>query len=91
MDAVTQLSPTVGVLGACDVLGVARASFYRQRPMLGPPASPAREFALPSERPAPARSLSAVERASVLAVLHEERFQDRCVRLPEAGREGNGG
>ena len=36
MDAVLQLSPTVGVESACDVLGVARASFYRQRPLLGP-------------------------------------------------------
>ena len=36
MDAVTHLSPTVGVVAACDFLGVARASFYRQRPVLGP-------------------------------------------------------
>ena len=39
MDAVTHLAPTVGILAACDVLGVARASFYRQRPVFGPPAS----------------------------------------------------
>ena len=77
MDAVTHLAPTVGVLAACDVLGVARASFYRQRPIFGPPVSSAPESALPAERPAPARSLSAVERASVLDVLHAERFQDR--------------
>src|SRR5689334_9840721 len=77
MDAVTHLAPTVGVLAACDVLGVARASFYRQRPMLGPPASPASAAVLPAQRPAPARSLSAVERASVLRLLHAERFQDR--------------
>ena len=36
MDAVLQLSSTVGIESACDVLGVARASFYRQRPLLGP-------------------------------------------------------
>lgn len=77
MDAVTHLAPTVGVLAACDVLGVARASFYRQRPMLGPPASPEPESGVPAERPAPTRSLSAIERASVLNVLHAERFQDR--------------
>ena len=41
MDAVTHLAPTVGTVAACDFLGVARASFYRQRPVLGPPASPA--------------------------------------------------
>lgn len=78
MDAVTQLAPTVGVVAACDFLGVARASFYRQRPVLGPPAAPAPEPALPAERPAPARALSPDERAGVLAVLHEQRFQDRA-------------
>jgi len=77
MDAVTHLAPTVGVLAACDVLGVARASFYRQRPMFGPPVSSAPGSALPAERPAPARSLTAIERAGVLNVLHAERFQDR--------------
>ena len=77
MDAVTHLALTVGVLAACDVLGVARASFYRQRPVFGPPASPAPEIALPPDRAAPARSLSTAERADVLTVLHAERFQDR--------------
>ena len=57
MDAVTRLAPTVGILAACDFLAVARASFYRQRPVLGPPASPAPGPALPSERATPARSL----------------------------------
>ena len=47
MDAVTHLAPTVGIESACDVLGVARASFYRQRPLFGPPASPAPEPVLP--------------------------------------------
>lgn len=84
MDAVTHLAPTVGVVAACDCLGVARASFYRQRPVLGPPASPPTELALPAERPAPARSLSAIERASVLTVLHEERFQDRSPAAVQA-------
>lgn len=69
MSAVTELAPTVGVLSACDCLGVARASFYRQR--AGPvPASTA-------VRPPPPRALRAEERAHVLAVLHDERFQDR--------------
>ena len=49
MDAVTQLAPTVGVVAACDFLAVARASFYRQRPVLGSSAS-----LPPSERPVPA-------------------------------------
>ena len=77
MDAVIQLAPTVGVVAACDCLAVPRASFYRQRPVLGPPTSSTTEPPLPPQRPAPARSLSPAERSSVLAVLHEERFQDR--------------
>ena len=68
MDAVTHLAPTVGVVAACDFLGVARASFYRQRPVLGPTASPTPEPVLPAARPAPARALSAAERVSVLTV-----------------------
>jgi putative transposase len=83
MDAVTHLAPTVGVVDACDFLGVARASFYRERPLLGPPASPAPEPAL-SERWAPARSLSPDERAGVLAVLHDQRFQDRSAAAVQA-------
>jgi hypothetical protein len=76
MDAVACLAPTVGIVAACDFLAVARASFYRQRPVLGPSALPVLEPATPLERAAPARSLSEVERAAVLLVLHEERFQD---------------
>ena len=74
MDAVVHLASTVGIVAACDCLTVARASFYRQRPILGPPASPAAKPPLPSERAAPARSLSEAERAAVLVVLHEDRF-----------------
>jgi len=84
MDAVTHLAPTVGIVAACDFLAVARASFYRQRPVLGPPASSAPGPALPSERAAPARSLSEHERAAVLLVLHEERFQDRSPAAVQA-------
>lgn len=84
MDAVTHLAPTVGVFAACDALGVARASFYRQRPVLGPSASPAPEPSLPAVRPTPARALSSLERADVLAVLHEERFQDRSPAAVQA-------
>ncbi len=84
MDAVIHLAPTVGTFAACDFLGVARASFYRQRPVLGPPESPALPPTLPSVRPAPARALSQIERASVLTVLHEERFQDRSPAAVQA-------
>ncbi len=84
MDAVTRLAPTVGIVAACDFLAVARASFYRQRPVLGPSASPAPEPAMPVERSVPARSLSEDERAAVLLVLHEERFQDRSPAAVQA-------
>ena len=74
MDAVLQLSSTVGIESACDVLGVARASFYRQRPLLGPAGSAS--LPAPVVRPTPARALSLDERESVRAVLNSERFQD---------------
>ena len=84
MDAVTHLAPTIGIVAACDFLAVPRASFYRQRPVLGPPASPAPEPALPVERAAPARSLREAERDAVRQVLHEERFQDRSPAAVQA-------
>jgi len=84
MDAVTHLSPTVGIVAACDFLGVARASFYRHRPFLGPLATSVPEPPSPAERAVPARALSLEERAGVLAVLHEERFQDRSPAAVQA-------
>ncbi len=84
MDAVTHLAPTVGIVAACDVLAVARASFYRQRPVLGPPALPPLAPALPTQRAVPARSLSESERQAVLQLLHEERFQDRSPAAVQA-------
>lgn len=74
MDAVLQLSSTIGIESACEVLGVARASFYRQRPRLGPP----RSAPLPMSvaRPTPSRALSSGERQAVREVLNSERFQD---------------
>ncbi len=77
MTAAAQLAPTVGVAAACDALGVARASFYRQRGREQRPAAPA-------VRPAPARALRPDERDQVLAVLHEERFQDRSPAAVQA-------
>lgn len=84
MDAVTQLAPTVGVVAACDFLAVARASFYRRRALLDPPASPALGPELLAERATPARALSEEERTAVLSVLHEERFQDRSPAAVQA-------
>lgn len=74
MDAVLQLSATVGIESACEVLGVSRASFYRQRPLLGPVLSV--PFSAPVARPGAARALSFDERESVHVALNSERFQD---------------
>ena len=68
MNAVTELAPIVGVRAACDSLAVARASFYRHRPLLGPEPATAAENAPPPEPevvPAmrtSARALTAPER-----------------------------
>lgn len=75
MDAVLTLASTVGIRSACDSLGVVRASFYRQRPVLGPSPVPVEPVPI-TPRPWPARTLAVDERTQVLDVLHEERFQD---------------
>ena len=66
MQAVTDLGSTIGIEAACDALGVARASFYRQPPVFGPRL----------RRPIPARALRPEERETVRALLNAERFQD---------------
>ena len=60
MDAVLRLSFTVGVESACDALGVAWASFYRRRPLFGPPG--AVSIPEPVVRCTSARALSSGER-----------------------------
>jgi putative transposase len=70
MAAVTQLADDVGTSAACQALRMPRASYYRDRRK---PAFPA----VPASRPSPARALRPAERETVLAHLHEERFQDR--------------
>ena len=78
MDAVLALAPAVGIQAACDSLGVARATFYRRRPVLGPAPQPVGDPPQAAPRPQPPRALSEQERSRVLSVLHEERFQDRA-------------
>ena len=74
MTAVNGLALNVGIFAACDALGVVRSSFYRhQRPV-----------AISQPRPAPPRALSPIERETVLAHLHEERFQDRSPAAVQA-------
>jgi putative transposase len=70
MAAVTELANDVGASAACQALCMPRASYYRDR----------RKTSFPREtvsRPSPARALGPAERQSVLACLHQERFQDR--------------
>ena len=57
----------VGVVAACDALGVSRATFYRRRQ----PAQPQ------SPRPRSHRALSDSERDEVLATLNSDRFADK--------------
>ena len=70
MAAVTQLADDVGTSAACQALHMPRASYYRDRRKTDLPA-------VPASRPSPARALRPAERETVLAHLHEERFQDR--------------
>ena len=74
MAAVNELAPDIGIQAACDALGVVRSSFYRQQ----------RPAAVTEPRPAPPRTLSREERETVLAHLHEKRFQDRSPAAVQA-------
>jgi putative transposase len=66
MQAIEVAGPTMGTAAACDALGVARASVYRRRQPVRPPAA----------RPTPPRALDLIERQTVLETLHSERFLD---------------
>jgi len=67
MEAAETLSKEVGVVVACDGLGVSRASLYRRREPRKPPAVRSSH-----------RALSEDERAEVLSVLNSDRFVDRA-------------
>lgn len=67
MSAAQELSTTIGLASSCRVLGVSRASMYRQRqPRVERP------------RPTPPRALDETERSQVLAALNSERFADKA-------------
>lgn len=68
MSAAQRVAPIVGVRRACNVFGVAPATFYRRQ--AGKPHGPRRK-----PRPLP-RALSDAERAQVLEVCHSSRFVD---------------
>jgi len=73
MEAVKNAAPDVGVSGACEALGLPRATFYRHEKIpFGPQAPPS--------RPVPDRALGADERDRVLDTLHAERFVDKAPR-----------
>jgi putative transposase len=68
MRMVAEALPELGVVPACDALGVPRASFYRWRAPMHGPHHPRRS----------PRALAPEERAAVLATLHEDRFVDQA-------------
>jgi putative transposase len=74
VSAAVLASNEIEALPACLALGVARATFYRYRSNLGESLSPA------VDRQPPARSLSPVERQTVLDLLTSERFADDAPR-----------
>ena len=78
MDAILSAAQEVGVRYACTAVGVAPATFYRKRPLCGPALQPAKVSAAAPQRPTSPRALSEQERSRVLALLHDERFQDRA-------------
>ena len=68
INAVTDMSPRLGVAPTCVAMGLARATYYRTiRPRYGPHC-----------RRTPSRALSKQERQGTLTVLHEPRFVDRA-------------
>jgi len=69
MAAVTELATTAGIQAACQALALPRASFYRKLHSCS--------SASPVSRRRSARALGPQEKETVLACLHEERFQDR--------------
>jgi putative transposase len=74
MMATQELSQDVGVRQACAALGVARATFYRQRD------GHAQSKPEPPRKTRSPRSLSWVERDAVRSLLHSQRFCDRAPR-----------
>lgn len=70
MQAAETLGETVGILAACQFLGVPRSNLYRERQRQAEPEQ------APSPRPKPARALSQSEKEHIRDVLNSERFQD---------------
>lgn len=71
---IDELSGSVGVKGACQVLAVPRSWYYRQK------ADPAAQPAQPGPRSKPKQALSQAEKEQVRTVLNSERFMDQAPR-----------
>ncbi len=75
IQAAETLAPTLGIVAACEAVGLPRGSYYRaQEPVV--PALPR----LIQERPPSPRALTPDEKTIVREVLNSERFQDQPPR-----------
>jgi len=71
--AVTELTPRLGVRAACEAVGAAQASYYR-RHRQSP--APQRSEPVPHRQRRQPRALSTAEQQAILDVLHSDRFVD---------------
>jgi putative transposase len=71
--AITTLTPQLGVRDACDAVGAAQASYYRRHRQSPAPVRPA---PMPHRDRVQPRALSVAERQQILDVLHSDRFAD---------------
>jgi putative transposase len=67
-------APSVGIAGACQALGLARATYYRRRKV-----KPVAESTSPRACPVKGRALTKPQQQEVLDALHSERFVDKAV------------
>jgi putative transposase len=75
IQAAETLVPTLGIVAACEAVGLPRRSYYRaQAPVVPTLTSPIRE------RPPSPRALSTDEKTTVRELLNSERFQDQAPR-----------
>lgn len=79
MQAIDTLSPVLGVVGACEALGVPRSSLYRARQAASTPPTPPSPPHVAEAQSSP-RALSSTERRRVRDVLNSERFADCAPR-----------
>lgn len=69
-EAFTRLEPLTSAKSACELLGKARATLYRQR-------NPREQERIPGPRTVHPAALSPGEQEQLLAVLNAERFADK--------------